>query len=469
MVQEPGRAVDLAAANQHGQQLFFANMHGRKPHRDRPEVQIPPIDSSGRKRPLPRLSAVSSGQTLEPIPWQQLAHFEIDLDPTQLKVQAATIDSDLLRYCDEVVRDHAARHGWSRKQTNDVRRSLRMVEVLQHTPGSKITATAVLRALAGKGHGGNLSTSSTLEVLASAGLLIDDRGSPSRRYFTAKFADLPAPMTTQLQVWFGVMLEGSTKAPRRLPRDPATARLHIRALAPIMRVWASQGHDSLAEIDRDDILAALPPPGPPRHLADQGLRSLFGVLKARRTVFIDPTRGVPPTPVNTNVPIPVDTQAIREALNTANPATALAVALVAFHALSARQIRSLKLTDISDGRLTLAGRVIPLAQPVLPRLRGWLDHRTRTWPATINPHLFVNRRTAPRLTPVSRPFPWKEVRFTAQSLREDRILDEVRATGGDVRRICELFDLTVEGALRYTSFLGHTDPGHDQAPGPVPI
>lgn len=77
-------------------------------------------------------------------------------------------------------------------------------------------------------------------------------------------------------------------------------------------------------------------------------------------------------------------------------ATALAVALVAFHALSSRQIRALKLTDISDGQLTLGGRVIPLAQPVLPRLRAWFDHRARTWPGSANPHLFINRRTGPR-------------------------------------------------------------------------
>lgn len=34
-------------------------------------------------------------------------------------------------------------------------------------------------------------------------------------------------------------------------------------------------------------------------------------------------------------------------------------------------------------------------------------------------------------------------------LREDRILHEARVTGGDVRRMCDLFGPTVEGALRY--------------------
>jgi len=464
LVQEPGRAADVAAATRHGQQLFFANMHGRRPRRDRLPAAGAAIDSRGRKRPLPRLRKVAAGQVFEPIPWQQLPLFEVDLDPAQLKIEAATIDNALLRYCDEVVRDHAAGHGWTTKLTNDVRRSLRLIQVRQHTPGAKIAATDVFKALQGTA---NVNAESTLEVLAAAGLLIDDRPSPVQQYFDTKFACLPAPMTAQLRLWFEVMLEGSTKTPRRLPRDPATARLHIRGVAPIMRIWAAQGHDSLAEIDRDDIVAVLPPPGPARYYADQGLRSLFKVLKANKVVFVNPTRSVPATPTNSTIPVPIDTQAIHDALNAPDPATALAVALVAFHALPSRQVRALQLTDICDGRLNTAGRVIPLAEPVLPRLRAWLDYRARTWPATANPHLFINRRTGPRLMPVSRTFPWKHVTFSAQSLREDRILDEVRATGGDVKRICELFDLSVEGTARYTAILDHTDSHPDEGPATI--
>jgi hypothetical protein len=40
---------------------------------------------------------------------------------------------------------------------------------------------------------------------------------------------------------------------------------------------------------------------------------------------------------------------------------------------------------------------------------------------------------------------------------EDRILDEVRATGGDIRRVCELFDLSVEAATGYAATLESTD------------
>jgi hypothetical protein len=415
-----------------------------------------------QKRPLPQLARVASGQQFSPVPWRQLTLFDLDPDPAVMVELAERADSQMLRYCDEIVRDHARLHGWSTKQIGDVRRSLRFLEVLQDTPGARINATDVLKLPALQA---NVSAESTLEVLAAAGLLNDDRISPPERYFIKQTAGLPEPMLTQLRTWFDIMIHGSDKAPRRRPRDPLTARWQIQAVVPILRVWASTGHDSLAGIDGDDVASALPPAGAPRHLADQGLRSLFGVLKSRKMVFVNPTRRVPVTASNDTIPLPLDTAAIRQALNSPQPATALAVALVAFHALAARQLRALKLTDIVDGRLTLDGRVIPLAAPVLPRLAAWLDHRARTWPATVNPHLFVNRRTAPRLTHVSRPFPWREVSFTPQGLREDRILDEVRATGGDIRRICELFDLSVEGALRYagTTF-DHTEPPDDESP-----
>jgi hypothetical protein len=45
--------------------------------------------------------------------------------------------------------------------------------------------------------------------------------------------------------------------------------------------------------------------------------------------------------------------------------------------------------------------------------------------------------------------PWK--------LRQDRILDEAHATGGDVRRIRDLLGVTIDTALRYTATLEHPD------------
>ncbi|MCP5041884.1 MAG: hypothetical protein GY944_12720, partial [bacterium] len=369
--------------------------------------------------------------------------------PQNVIARSAEIaDSALLKYCDEVIAGHAVIHGWSAKQTYDVRRSVRLLHATQDTRGSKINATDVLQLP--KSHS-NVSAISTIDVLAAAGLLLDDRTSTIDRYFTRQISGLPTPMTAQLHIWFEVMINGSSVAPRRRPRDPKTAKLHIRAAAPILRIWAAQGHDSLAEIESDDIIAVLPAPGPRRHLTDQGLPSIFGILKAKKQVFTNPTNGLPHTRTNTNIPLPLDAAAIRAALNSPDPAAALAVALVDFHALTSRQIRGLALTDIADGRLTIDNRTVPLASPVLPRLTAWLDHRSHTWPETANPRLRTNRRTAPRLTQVSRPFPWKQVNLAPQTLREDRILHEIRTTNGDIRRVCELFGLSVEGAMRYAT------------------
>ena len=181
------------------------------------------------------------------------------------------------------------------------------------------------------------------------------------------------------------------------------------------------------------------------------------MLKARKLIFTNPTRGMPVTAVNATVPLPLDSDAIRRALDSPDPAVAFAVALVAFHALTAKQLAGLQLTDIVDGRLALDGRDIPLAGPVRVRLTAWLDHRNRTWPASINPHLFIGRVSAPRLIPVGKQFPWKGTDLRPQALREDRILQEIHATGGDVRRICDLFGLSVDTAMRYALTLAHPD------------
>jgi hypothetical protein len=438
-VQEPGRAIDLVRANLYGQQLFLANMRFQRPR-------------TPRLKPQPYDRRAASG--FRPLQWHQLALFELGPDPAVVRERARHADSDLVRHCTGVVRDHAAQHGWSKRQTNDVVRSLRLLQVLQDTPGAKIRATDVAQL---PRYDGNIS--STLDVLAAAGMLVDDRVSHVERYFAAKTARLPELMRAQLEVWLEVMLSGSGQAPRQRSRDPQTARIHIMGIAPIVTAWADAGHMSLAEITPKQVGAALPESGPQRNWAEYGLRSLFKVLKARKLIFANPTRGMPATAVNRSVPLPLDSGAIRRALNSPDPAVALAVALVAFHALTAKQLAQAQLTDIVDGRLTLDRRDIPLAGPVRARLTAWLDHRNKTWPASINPHLFIGRRSAPRLTPVGKQFPWKGTELRPQALREDRILQEIHATGGDVRRICDLFGINIETAMRYALTLGHPDLG----------
>ena len=80
------------------------------------------------------------------------------------------------------------------------------------------------------------------------------------------------------------------RPPRRAVR-PRTDDDHPRPAAwalPALRRWAGEGHDSLREISRDDVLAVLPPPGSPGRPLVQGLRSIFRILKARKLVFVNP-------------------------------------------------------------------------------------------------------------------------------------------------------------------------------------
>lgn len=433
LTQQPGRALEPPAANRFGQQLFLANMRFQRPR-------------ARRLRPQFRDERRQRG-AIRPVGFRQERLFDLAPDPERVKQRALAADAGLLAYCQEIVREHATRHGWSKRQRNDVVRSLRLLATLQDTPGAKINATDVLQL---PRYDANIN--STLDVLAAAGLLIDDRISPVERYFAGKTDGLPAPMRKQLETWLQVMLKGSRSAPRQRSRDPETLRIQIMGVAPIVHGWAAQGHQSLAEITPEEVRAALPTSGGKRNWAEHGLRSLFRVLKGRNLVFTDPTRGMPATPINSTVPLPLDTAAIRQALLSPDPAIALAVALVAFHALTSSQLRELQLTDLIDGRLTLDGRDIPLAGPVLVRLRAWLDHRARSWPHTINPHLFITRRSAPRLTPVGKQFPWRGTGLSAQTLREDRILQELHATG-DIRRLCDLFGLSVAAAMRYATTL----------------
>lgn len=47
--------------------------------------------------------------------------------------------------------------------------------------------------------------------------------------------------------------------------------------------------------------------------------------------------------------------------------------------------------------------------------------------------------------------------MSARRLREDRLLHEAEATGGDPRRICDQFGLSVGAALRYTGTIDKPD------------
>lgn len=391
---------------------------------------------------------------LRPVDWRQHVLFDW---PRDLKAGLRNgflppPDAQLEAAFHQLAREHAQRFGWSPGKAERVQRGIRIMLGIQDTPGAAIRRSDVLQLSRIK-H----SAATVAEVIAAAGLLEDDIAPPVVRWFHANTSDLPEPMRRELTVWLDVMMHGSTTPPRRNPRSHTCINNYIRWAMPTLRRWAVT-HQSLREIGRDDVANILAPNGLRRSTVLIALRSIFKILKERKLVFINPCARLS-APQEHKVPDPVDLQRLRDNLNSDDPTTAALAALLAFHAVRLWQLRAMRLTDLRDGRLQVGEQIIVLAEPVRQRLNRYLDYRARTWPTTINPHLFIHRRSWMHGRPVT---PWwirHQLGMSGQLIRQDRILDEAHATSGDLRMICELFGLSAAGAMRYIATVNSPDRG----------
>jgi hypothetical protein len=439
MVVNLGATVE--EANAHGQQLYLANVaweptrtrHGNVRRLDKP---------SARHRP-------GTPDTVEfyPVTVTQLVLVDMPRNLAAAQAKGAVPeppDEQMAAFLDAAVLDHARRHGWPKSTIHRTQRSMRVLQVMQDTPGAMLLASDAMQL-----QQIGLTAIPVIDVATAAGVMLDDRQPAIHAWFSTTIADLPDPMRTEVTEWFDVMLNGSTTPPRRRPRDQQTVRLYLRWAMPALTAWAEQGVQSLREITTADVRAVLPDSGNPRSTMGAGLRSILTLLKARKVLFVNPIARVRTGGHERRDPLPAHADKIRESLLSPNPACAALTALATFHGLRAGELRNMHLTDLADGRLRLGDRSILLAEPVRVRLAAWLDYRTRRWPNTANPHVFLNHRNSSRITPIGARWLTLATGIPIHVLREDRILHEAWATGGDVRRICDLFGLTVEAALRY--------------------
>jgi len=349
----------------------------------------------------------------------------------------------------QFVRDHAAAHGWPKGYTATIQRGIRIMLGIQDTPSAPIRHSDVLLLTRIK-H----SAATVTDVIAAAGMLEDDIEPLVVRWFHAKTAALPEPMHRELGVWLEVMRNGSTIPPRSKPRADDTIRAQFAFALPVLQSWAVD-RDSLREITRADVLAALPPSGQPRATTVQGLRSIFRILRSRKLVFTNPTLRIHVPALPMTVPPAVDLAALRDALDSPSPARAVVTALLAYHAIPMRQLAQLQLTDIRGGRLHLDDRVILLAEPVRDRVDAYLSYRTATWPATINAYLFIHARRWKSTRPVTSAWIGQQLAIPAEHIRLDRIYQEVEATGGDIRALCDLFGMSIANAARWATIIDH--------------
>lgn len=421
-----GTGPSIVEINRHGQQLYFVGLFRQK----RP-LKPPPGAKTLRNHPYP-------------VSYQQLTLLDVPRDLTRLPGHLVPPDPVFALVLDQSVREHARVHGWSKTRVTTARQGLRILACTQDTPGTPIRASEVARLRPA------FSSQPILEVLAAAGLLLDDREPSIVAWFAQKVSGLPEPIAEELRVWFDVMLHGSSTAPRSRPRARSTIKGSVRAALPAVNSWVLEGCQSLRQISRDDIKAVLPSQGSDRALVGAALRSLFRTLKARRLVFANPATHLRTGRAETRIPMPVNENSMRTALNSEDPARAALAALIGFHALRSQQVRGLLLTDVRDRRIHLPDRTVLLAAHVRRSLAAWLDYRATRWPGTPNPYLFINKQSAVRTTQVSNVWVTTTLGMSAQAIREDRILDEAHATR-DVRRLCDLFGLSVKGAQRYLS------------------
>ncbi len=423
--------IGLAGAAHGIQQLFFASMF----HLPAAKVTSRPVPAAPRPGPI------------RPVGHRQLVLLDVPVDmeaglrhgfpPPKDPVLAVALW--------DVVRDHARRHGWSQSVTERVQRGVRILLGLQPTPGAPIrTSDVALLARIG------ISAKGVAAVLADAGMLEDDAVPAIERWFPAHIAELPAEMRAELAAWFVVQRTDSRVASRSRPRADRTVASQLRFAMPALRQWA-RTCSSLREIAREDVLAALPPTGQPRASMLQGLRSIFRVLKAQRLVFVNPTTHLSVPKPHAPAPAPVNFAALQAVLEGEDRVAAALAALLAFHGVRIWQLCEARLTDVRDGRFHIGEQVILLAPLVRERLNAYLAERAARWPDTANPHLFIHHRSALTTGAIT---PWwirQRLGMSGQAIRQDRILDEAHATAGDLRRLCDLFGLSVAGAYRYTA------------------
>ena len=437
----PIATVSLAEASAHGQQLFIAGTW-RPAGTPRREYQ---------KKTVP-----ADMTLLRPAAHRQLVLLDVPRDlrlgmrgsfppPPHPALAAAFF---------EFIRDHAARYGWLKTKTALTQRSVRIMLGIQDTPGAPVRRSDVM-LLTQIRH----PAAAVAEVLAAAGMLEEDRQPPVVRWFDVTVAGLPAPMRHELGTWLEIMRNGRIAPPRLKPRSDQTVRSQLAFALPALKTWAT-AHDSLREISRSDVLAVLPPSGPPRATTVQGLRSIFRALKAARLVFSDPTFRIHVPAAPFRIPPAIDLATVREALNSSRPARAAIAALLGFHAIRIGHLCALQLTDVRDGRLHLGGQVILLAPPARERISAYLSYRTATWPASINPHLFIHARSWTSTRPAASAWIGAQLGMSAQHIRLDRILDEAQATSGDVRALCDLFGISIASATRYAAAIDRVSEPH---------
>jgi integrase len=282
----------------------------------------------------------------------------------------------------------------------------------------------------------DLSVERAAEVLASVGMLDDDRPRTLDKAFQRHLKDVAPAIRADVQDWLMQLIEGTT---RKRPRSRATAAEYLR------EITASQVSQSLAAL----------PAGSPRVQALIALRSLFSYLRTSRRIFRNPTARLAPGPARLTALIPLeDADYDRTSAAAVTPEARLALVLAAVLAARPASIAGLELDDIDLGnrRITVSGQLRHLDDFAYKVISDYLGYRRSRWPGTANPHVLISQQTAHDIRPVtsyylSRLF--KGHGISLDRMRTDRWLEEALSRGPDPLHLAAVFGISANTAMRY--------------------
>jgi hypothetical protein len=340
----------------------------------------------------------------------------------------------------------AEARGWLPVTRRAVQRVL-VALLAGHGGGEAISASAV-HAVARRY---SASIGIVIEILATMGIVEDDRPGLFSGWLDAKLDGLAAGLGSEARRWAITLHDGG---PRTRARSPGTARAYLRAVRPALLAW-SEGYDHLREVTRDDILGYIAGLyGHERYSAVSALRSLFTWARKTGVIFRNPATRIRLGKRELPVWQPLDAGHLADAVAAATtPQARVCVVLAAVHAARPGAIRALQLNDadLAGRRLRLAGKDRPMGELTCKALREWLEYRHRRWPHTANPHLLISKESALRHGPVSTAYltSLRGLPATLERLRIDCQLAEAMATGFDPLHLAEIFGISEQAAIRY--------------------
>jgi integrase len=449
----------LARVRHH--QLFFADMDSR-----RAGPRAPPLRHGAKGRPLkpPPAMAARPGAAGIQLP---LFAFVPGRDYRQVRFdlrRAGAPGNPWLAWALHLAHAAGEARGWQPVTRRGVQRVL-VTLLAGHRDGEVIAASAV-HAVAQR-H--SISSHAATEILATMGILDDDRPDLFSTWLDAKLAGLATGLASEVRRWAVTLHDGG---PRTQPRSPGTARIYLRAVRPALLAWSAR-YDHLREVTRDDILAHLADLyGHERQVAVSALRSLFTWAKKTCVIFRNPATRIRAGKREHPVWQPLTAVHLAEAAAAAaTPPARLCLILAAVHAARPGAIRALHLDDVdlASRRLRLAGTDRPMGNLTCKVVREWLEYRQRRWPHTANPHLLVSRESALHHGPVSSAYltSLRGMTATLERLRIDCQLAEALATGFDPLHLAGVFGISEHTAIRYAVNARQLTGGRapQQAPG----